>query len=208
MSDLYCSPQFGRRGLVYVGVCLLAALLICVVAGAVGPNVLRVQSGGTEELVVNKYGETKLLLDVSGFSSMSQFYWIEVEFTPTSDVRYEEINSIDIRLNVTGAGPLVLFRGDHHVVMDKQFSRDVTCRSSSCDKFFLFGQRQIFFESLTSKCRARLTGMLNAPLRSVDMVFTDPDSTFLEGNKLIVSVDVVTISPEVGPPGRPPHSPH
>ena len=32
---------------------------------------------------------------------------------------------------------------------------------------------------------------------TVDLQFTDPDSTFVEGNKLVVSVDVVTISPEV-----------
>ena len=153
---LYCltgnsRTQFGRKGLIYVASTLLAALFICVMAGLLGPNLLRVQSGGTEELLVDRFGQTELKLDVTGFNSMNQFYWINVDFFPQSGTRYEQINSVDIALNVTGELPLVLFEGDHRIVRDRVFSRAVTCKGGNCEEFFLFGQRQIFFETL--KCK-------------------------------------------------------
>jgi hypothetical protein len=173
------AAKFGSKGLVYVGCILLAAVLTCIMAGALGPELLSVQSGDTEELEVNKYGQTKLSLDVDGFNSLNQFYWINVQFTPKVDSKYEQINSVDITLNVTGDGPLALFSGDRRIVHNKAFSRDVSCSAGSCDGFFLFGQRQIFFGTL-----------------KIDMEFSDPDSTFVEGHKMLVAVDVVTISPE------------
>lgn len=139
--------------------CLAAALLVCMLAGALGPAMLSVQNGGTEELVVDKHGRTELVLDVHGFNPMNQFYWIDVEFRPRSGILYEQINSVDITLNVTGSNALVLFDGDRHIVQNRVFSRAVTCTKKKCEKFFLFGQRQIFFESLKSKFDTQSTAM-------------------------------------------------
>ena len=135
----------------YVAAFLVAATVTCLMAGALGPDVLKVQNGSTDELVVNKNGEANLMLDVNGFNSFNQFFWINVEFLPQVDTSYTSINSIDILLNVTGSNPLLDMSANSDIIRDKHFSRDVTCSGSNCDEFFLFGQRQVFFETLKSK---------------------------------------------------------
>ena len=72
------SAKLGTRGVCYLASVFAFAVAACLTAGILGPNMLRVQSGATLQSPIIQ-GDAFVRLSVNSFSSLNQYYWINVK---------------------------------------------------------------------------------------------------------------------------------